>query len=83
MHIRRFTEIAQVVSERSWGWAFKNFSELASLQGHHRLGTVLLRNRPDRKYREYYGAIYYEHGAPKPKENFPEEFRHTRQPAMD
>src|ERR1700730_16425187 len=51
MHIRRLTEIAQVVRERFWGLAFKNLSRLASLQGHHRLGkllkTVLLRNRPD------------------------------------
>src|SRR5882757_1559900 len=87
MHVRRSTEIAQVVCERIWRLAFKHLSGLPSLQRNHRLGkfikTVLLRNRPDGKYREHNGAVYDEHRAPKPKEDFPEEFRHKYKPAMD
>jgi hypothetical protein len=87
MHIRSLAKITQVIRENFWGLAFKNLSRLASLQGHHRLGkllkSVLLRNRPDGKYGEYDGAVYEKHCAPKPKENFPEEPRHIRQPAMD
>src|ERR1035438_1906250 len=74
MHIRRLTEIDQVVRERFWRLALKHFGYVASLQRHHGLGTLLLRNRPDGEYGKYDGAVYDEHRAPKPKEDFPEEF---------